>query len=284
MQLILLSGLSGSGKSVALKALEDAGYFAVDNLPATLIKALVDSIGLTTATKVAVSIDVRTSATLGVLPAVIVDLVAQGVDCRVIFLDANDEALQRRFAETRRPHPLAERIPGGVMACIAEERRMLAEVAELGHRMETSDANANALRGWVKDWLKIERGRLALTFQSFGFKHGIPMDADLVFDSRFLPNPFYDPSLRALTGKDQAVATFLAADVSVGNFIDDVAGMVARWLPFFARDNRVALIVAIGCTGGQHRSVYIVERLAERFGKNQQVLIRHRDLAKEIVR
>lgn len=281
MQLILVSGLSGSGKSIALRALEDAGYFAVDNLPVPLIKSLVESVAATSS-KVALSIDVRTSATLSGLPDVMAALAAQGVDCRVIFLDASDTVLQQRFAETRRPHPLAEHVSGGVMACIAAERRILADIAERAQRMETSDVNANALRGWIKDWLKIERNRLALTFQSFGFKHGIPMDADLVFDSRFLPNPFYDPTLKALTGRDAPVQAFFAADPAVAALVEDVAGLVARWLPAFVRDHRVALTVAIGCTGGQHRSVYIAEQLALRFASSQQILIRHRDLPSNV--
>ena len=278
MQIILVSGLSGSGKSVALKALEDTGYFAVDNLPASLINALIDSIK-TSSEKVAISIDARTGETIATLPNTIKELTARGIDCRVIFLEANDDALARRFSETRRPHPLADKITDGVMACIKEERRMLADIAELGHRMDTSDANPNALRGWIKDWLKLDRNRIALSFQSFGFKHGIPMDADLVFDARFLPNPFYDPLLKHLTGKDVQVIAFLQADLNVAHFIDDIASFLLRWLPSFMRDNRAALTIAIGCTGGQHRSVYIVEELAQRFGSEQQVLIRHRDLS-----
>ena len=278
MQIILVSGLSGSGKSVALKALEDTGYFAVDNLPASLINALIDSIKASSE-KVAISIDARTGETIATLPNTIKELTARGIDCRVIFLEANDDALARRFSETRRPHPLADKITGGVVACIKEERRMLADIAELGHRMDTSDANPNALRGWIKDWLKVDRNRIALTFQSFGFKHGIPMDADLVFDARFLPNPFYDPLLKHLTGKDVQVIAFLQADLNVAHFIDDIASFLLRWLPSFMRDNRAALTIAIGCTGGQHRSVYIVEELAQRFGSEQQVLIRHRDLS-----
>lgn len=278
MQLILLSGLSGSGKSVALKALEDTGYFAVDNLPASLIATLIDSIKASSK-KVAISIDARTGETLLTLPNTIKQLNAGGIDCRVIFLEANDDALARRFSETRRPHPLADKIPGGMMACIKEERRMLADIAELGHRMDTSDVSPNALRGWIKDWLKVDRNRIALAFQSFGFKHGIPMDADLVFDARFLPNPYYDPVLRPLTGKDAAVKAFLQADLNVAHFVDDIASFLLRWLPSFMRDNRAALTIAIGCTGGQHRSVYIVEELAQRFGSEQQVLIRHRDLS-----
>ena len=277
MQLILVSGLSGSGKSVALKALEDTGYFAVDNLPASLISALIDSIK-SGSEKVAISIDVRTGETLATLPHTIGLLNASGIDCRVIFLDANDEALARRFSETRRPHPLAEKISGGMIACITEERRILADISALGHRLDTSDVNPNVLRGWIKDWLKLDRNRIALAFQSFGFKHGIPIDADLVFDVRFLPNPYYDPLLRPLTGKDPEVKVFLQADLNVAHLIDDITSFLIRWLPSYMLDNRAALTIAIGCTGGQHRSVYIVEELAQRFGSEQQVLIRHRDL------
>jgi RNase adapter protein RapZ len=278
VQLVLLSGLSGSGKSVALKVLEDAGFFAVDNLPATLIPALIESLDEIEGKKIAIAIDARTGETINALPKVIEDMGTRGIDCRVIFLEANDEALARRFSETRRPHPLADRITTGVADCISAERRMLANVAALGHRMDTSEANPNALRGWIKDWLNIDRGRLTLAFQSFGFKHGIPMDADFVFDVRFLPNPFYDPKLRPMSGKDRQVKEFLAADLNVAHFIDDIASFLIRWLPSFVRDNRAALTIAIGCTGGQHRSVYIVDELAHRFGDIQQVLVRHRDL------
>ena len=277
MQLVLLSGLSGSGKSVALKVLEDAGYFAVDNLPTTLIPALVDSL-MPGTIKIAISIDARSGDTVATLPAVVSDMAARGIECRVIFLEANDDALLRRFSETRRPHPLAERITGGVAACIIEERRMLGDIAELGHRIDTSDVSPNTLRGWIKDWLKLDRSRIALTFQSFGFKHGIPLDADFVFDARFLPNPFYDPQLRPLSGRDAPVKAFMAADPNVERFISDIAEFLLRWLPSFARDNRVGLMIAVGCTGGQHRSVHIIEELALRFSVGRQVLIRHRDI------
>ena len=278
MQLVLLSGLSGSGKSVALKVLEDAGYFAVDNLPTTLIPALMDSL-VTSVSKIAISIDARSGDTVATLPAVVSDMAARGVECRIIFLEANDDALLRRFSETRRPHPLAERITGGVAACIAEERRMLGDIAELGHRIDTSDVSPNTLRGWIKDWLKLDRSRIALTFQSFGFKHGIPLDADFVFDARFLPNPFYDPQLRSLSGRDTPVKAFMAADPNVERFISDIAEFVLRWLPSFARDNRAGLMIAVGCTGGQHRSVHIIEELAQKFSVGRQVLIRHRDIS-----
>ena len=277
MQLVLLSGLSGSGKSVALNALEDAGYFAVDNLPASLISALIDSVK-SISEKVAISIDARTGETIAALPDTIRQLASGGIDCRVIFLEANDEALARRFSETRRPHPLSDKIAAGVIACIKAERQMLADIAELGHRMDTSGVSPNTLRGWIRDWLRVDRNRITLTFQSFGFKHGIPIDADLVFDVRFLPNPFYEPLLRPLSGKDAPVKAFLQADLNVTHLIDDVASFLIRWLPSYMRENRAALTIAIGCTGGQHRSVYVVEELAQRLGSEQQVLIRHRDL------
>ncbi len=280
MQLVLISGLSGSGKSVALHALEDSGYFAVDNLPAILIPALVESQrnNPRSMEKIAISIDARSSDTLDALPRIIEDLTEKGIDCRTVYLEANDEALTRRFSETRRPHPMSQRIAGGIANCIAEERRILSPVANLAHRMDTSGVNTNTLRGWIKDWLKLDQSRITLAFQSFGFKRGLPIDADLVFDARFLPNPFYDPILRPLTGKDRAVKEFLEADLNVARLIDDIASFLMRWLPFYVRDNRAALTIAIGCTGGQHRSVYIVEELAQRFGTDQQILIRHRDL------
>jgi UPF0042 nucleotide-binding protein len=277
MKLVLVSGYSGSGKSVALKALEDAGYFAVDNLPVAMVSSLLTE--LRGVKQVAVAIDVRTGESVGSLPALVSRLQADNIDCRLLFIEASNEAITRRFSETRRPHPLAEQITGGVEACIAEERRLLSDVAEFGHCMDTSGVNANRLRAWIKDWLKLDRSHISITLQSFGFKHGIPIDADMVFDARFLPNPFYDPALRPLTGRDEAVIRFLQADTEVAKFTDDLAGFISRWLPSFIRDHRAAITIAIGCTGGQHRSVYIAESLAQRFRTSQQVLVRHRDLA-----
>ncbi len=281
MQLILVSGLSGSGKSVALKALEDAGYFAVDNLPATLIPALIDTHqnSPTKGDRIAISIDARTGETLAALPNIVASLQDRGIDCRVVFIEASDEALARRFSESRRPHPMSDRVVGDLSACIREERRLLSEVADLGHHIDTSDINPGKFRAWIKDWLKLDRTRLTIAFQSFGFKHGIPNDADIVFDARFLPNPYYDPDLRPLSGRDAAVKRFLEADLNVARLIDDIASFILRWLPSYMSDNRAALTIAIGCTGGQHRSVYIVEELANRFGSEQQVLLRHRDIS-----
>ena len=277
MKLVLVSGLSGSGKSVALKALEDAGYFAVDNLPVPLVAGLLAN--LSDAPRVAVSVDVRTGESLMALPQLLAALSGRGTDVRLLFIDAADDAIARRFAETRRPHPLAERIAGGVTACIAEERRLLGHLADIGHRIDTSGVSAHVLRAWINDWLGMDRRRVALTFQSFGYKFGLPLDADLVFDARVLPNPYYDPHLRPLTGRDDAVRDFLSADTEVVRFVDGIADYLDAWLPGFARDNRTALTVAVGCTGGRHRSVFVVDALATRFSPTAATLVRHRDIA-----
>jgi RNase adapter protein RapZ len=277
VKIVLVSGYSGSGKSVALKVLEDVGFFAVDNLPTALVEPLLAERG--DLANVAIAIDVRAGASLPLLPPLVERLRARQIDCRLLFIEANDETIAKRFSETRRPHPLADRIDGGVAACIAEERRLLADIAELGHRMDTSGINANRLRSWIKDWLQLDRTRMSLAFQSFGFKHGLPMDADMVFDARFLPNPYYDLALRPLSGRDLPVKKFLEAEADVAAFIKDIEAFIGRWLPAFERDHRAAVTVAIGCTGGQHRSVYIAEALAAKFGGNQQVLVRHRDLS-----
>ncbi|MBA2690709.1 MAG: RNase adaptor protein RapZ, partial [Burkholderiales bacterium] len=175
------------------------------------------------------------------------------------------------------PHPLMEEgltLPEAILL----EHERLADIAEVAHRLDTSDISPNTLRGWIKDLIQLDQSRLTLYFQSFGFKHGIPHDADLVFDSRFIPNPYYDPKLKPFTGKDQAVIDFLDAQPETSILLEDIYGFIAKWLPSFVRDNRSSLAIAIGCTGGQHRSVYLVEKLAERFKAQQQVLIRHRNL------
>jgi UPF0042 nucleotide-binding protein len=278
MQLVLLSGVSGSGKSVALKALEDAHFFCVDNLPADLISPLVEYAESRGEPKVAISADARSRESLGRLPDIVDKLRERGHDVRVIFLDTNDESLVRRFSETRRPHPLAR--DGQALAdAIAEERRVLAWLAEIGHRIDTSALLPAQLRGWVQDLIVTDRERLVLTFESFGFKGGVPLDADYVFDARcVLPNPHYDPGLRNLTGKDADVIAYLERETQAGIFIEDIQRFLQRWLPRFMLDQRASLTVAIGCTGGRHRSVYIAEQLAERFGSEHQVVLRHRDL------
>ncbi|HZW24302.1 MAG TPA: RNase adapter RapZ [Gallionella sp.] len=277
-QLILISGLSGSGKSVALKTLEDAGFYCVDNLPAGLLPSLIDQLLPEGFRNIAVSVDVRNARSVQVLPALVTELMRKELAVHLLYLDAQTEALVKRFSETRRLHPLND----GVMTlpeCVARERELLAEIGSIGHHIDTSDLNANALRAWIKQFIQLDRARLTLLFESFGFKHGIPLDADLVFDVRCLPNPHYNEDLRPLTGRDVAVVEFLDQTGSAQMMYSDIRDFVERWLPNYIADNRSYLTVAVGCTGGQHRSVYLAEKLARHFEPQQQVLVRHRELA-----
>ncbi len=277
MQLVIVTGLSGSGKSIVLKALEDSGYYCVDNLPATLLPLIPQHLGAVHQERVAISIDTRSSA-LEALPESIEQLKALGITVQVLFLESNVETLVKRFSETRRRHPLSNENTT-LAESIVHERDMLAQLADLGHCIDTSNLSANALRNWVKDFVSQENGGLTLLFVSFGFKHGIPLDADLVFDVRCLPNPHYDPALRPMTGQDAPVKEFLQKQEAVLAMYADIRGFVGRWLPCFVRDNRSYLTIAIGCTGGQHRSVYLAEQLGHYFMTQQQkVLIRHRGL------
>ncbi len=280
MQIVLISGMSGSGKSIALNVLEDAGYFVVDNLPATLLPQLVTHLRGVGYQRIAVVVDVRSGASLAALPQQVDTVRTMVEDVRMLFLSARDDTLIARFSETRRRHPLASETVS-LPEAIQMERDALAEIAQLGHNIDTSDLHPNTLRGWVKDFLDLRAAEgLTLMFQSFGFKYGIPMDADLVFDVRCLPNPHYDPKLRPLAGFDQPVIDFLARIPEVGRMSEDIRRFIATWLPSFTRDNRSYLTVAIGCTGGQHRSVYIAEWLGERFRDNARVLVRHRSVAR----
>ncbi|GAB4418387.1 MAG: RNase adapter RapZ [Sideroxydans sp.] len=277
MQLFLISGLSGSGKSVALKTLEDAGFYCVDNLPAELLPALTDNLRTAGYQRIAVSIDVRSGGSVRQLPQHIEGLKQSGLDVHLLFLDAHTETLVKRFSETRRMHPLsdgARTLP----ECVAYERELLSEISGIAHHIDTTELGANALRAWVKEFIRLDRARLTLLFESFGFKHGIPLDADLVFDLRCLPNPHYDPALRPLTGQDAAVAAFLQGVPAVEAMFGDICRFLEKWLPSYIADNRSYLTVALGCTGGQHRSVYFAERLGAHFASQQQTLVRHRAL------
>ena len=276
MHLVLLSGVSGSGKSVALKALEDAGFFCVDNLPAEMIPALVAS---RREDKVAISADARSPEKLGILPQLVEAERKRGHQVSVIFLDTNDESLVRRFAESRRPHPLSKE-GLSIAEAIAEERRLLAGLAEMGNRIDTSALQPSQLRQWIHDLVVTDRKQLSLVLQSFGYKAGVPLDADFVFDVRCLPNPYYDPKLRPLTGADHEVVSFLERETEAGLLIEEVAHFLQRWLPKFVLDQRASLTIAIGCTGGRHRSVYIANQLAGRFGADYRVIVRHRDIQK----
>jgi UPF0042 nucleotide-binding protein len=276
MQLILITGLSGSGKSVALHVLEDAGYYHVDNLPLSLLPQTVDVLAGTQA-RVALGIDTRSPDELAALPGVIENFRRKGHDVRVLFLEARTGTLIQRFSETRRRHPLADD-KRTLTECIERERELLADIADLAHRVDTSDLSPNTLRNWVKDFVGLPHAGLTLLFESFGFKHGVPLNADLVFDVRCLPNPNYDPRLKPLTGRDQAVIDFLCSEPATRRMLEDIRRFVTDWLPAFERDNRSYLTVAIGCTGGQHRSVYFAETLAAGFRDHAKVLVRHREI------
>lgn len=278
MQLFLISGLSGSGKSIALKVLEDSGYYCVDNLPADLLANLVDHLQQVGYKKIAVSIDVRSANSVQRLPPLLQQIKQHATDVHVLFLDAQTDTLVKRFSETRRLHPLSDGVRT-LPECVSHERELLTEISDIGHHIDTTELNANALRAWIKQFIRLDRARLTLLFQSFGFKHGIPLDADLVFDVRCLPNPHYDEKLRPLTGRDAAVIEFLDGTTSVQDMFNDIVNFLQRWLPNFIADNRSYLTVAIGCTGGQHRSVYLAEKLAHHFEHQQQVLVRHRQLS-----
>ena len=277
MQLVLVSGLSGSGKSIALNVLEDSGFFCIDNLPLPLLLPTAAYLADNQCQLAAISMDARSSSNLDQIPQDIAALRLKGFDVRILFLEAKSDALVKRFSETRRRHPLSDE--GRTLTeCIQLEHDRLETVSNLGHRVDTSELSPNTLRAWIKDFIALDRSRLTLLFQSFGFKHGIPLDADYVFDVRCLPNPHYDPRLRPLTGKDPEVIQFLQKDSSVLKMLGDIRLFVSDWLPCFIRDNRNYLTVAVGCTGGQHRSVYFTESLANQFQSEYQVLIRHREL------
>ena len=278
MQIVIISGLSGSGKSIALNMLEDTAYYCVDNLPSQLLQQLVDHLALQGYTKVAVAIDIRGGESIAMLPQQLAELRANELELQFLFLDAKTETLLKRYSETRRRHPLACD-QHTLTEAIGEERIRLSSLAELGHHIDTSDLKPNALREWIRQFTASEGQQgLTLFFQSFGFKHGVPLDAELVFDVRCLPNPHYDLSLRPLTGRDMPVIAFLEAEPEVVRMRDDIARFVATWLPAYVRDHRNYLTVGIGCTGGQHRSVYFAEWLGREFLNQARVLVRHREL------
>ena len=291
MQLIIITGLSGSGKSIALRVLEDSGYYCIDNLPATLLPQISHHLDASNQHKVAISIDSR-SAALEALPNAIEMLKHSDNSVQVLFLESSVETLVKRFSETRRKHPLSN-ANTTLAESILHERELLANIVEISHHIDTSNLSANSLRTYIRELiLKAEdtqhdnnqNSSLVLLFTSFGFKNGIPLDADFVFDVRSLPNPHYDPILKPLTGKDAPVQAFLQKEPNVNEMLADIQQYIEKWLPSFINDNRSYLTIAIGCTGGQHRSVYFVEQLANYFGgayfkqQKQKVMIRHREL------
>lgn len=281
-EVILITGISGSGKSVALHALEDAGYFCVDNLPPELLREFIRLEHERYTTRVAAAVDVRTASSLPQLVPLIQQLRDEGVRIHPIFLDASTDALLRRYSESRRPHPLTAPSETDNARALVEaielERKLLSDLREISTVIDTSQLRPALLRSWVRSLVGAREAALTLVFESFAFKHGVPLDADYVFDMRVLPNPFYIRELRPLTGRDAPVAAYLEAQPEAAEMLDQIQTFLQRWLPAFEDDQRSYLTVALGCTGGQHRSVYGVEWLARRFDSRYATLIRHREL------
>jgi RNase adapter protein RapZ len=281
-EVVLVTGISGSGKSVALHALEDAGYFCVDNLPPELLREFVRLEHARDTDRVAVAVDVRAARSLPALVPLLDEMRGEGILMRALFLDATTDALVRRFSETRRPHPLANASASDNRTALVEaielERLLLGELREVSTVIDTSQLRPADLRAWITRLVQARHAALTLVFESFAFKFGVPLDADFVFDVRVLPNPYYIRELRALTGADAPVADYLRAQPESEEMLVQIETFLRRWLPSFEADQRSYLTVAIGCTGGQHRSVYIVEQLAQRLADFGAALVRHREL------
>ncbi len=303
-EVILVTGTSGSGKSVVLRALEDVGFFCVDNLPPELLRDFLALGNARFGRRVAVAVDARSAESLPRLRTLLQDLAGEGIVIRTLFLDATTEALVRRFSESRRPHPLSGHLPSArgdaaagagpafpstdptgtdasgrrvLVEAIEFERELLADLRQDATVMDTSQLRPVQLRLWVRDLVRATGSRLTLVFESFAFKNGVPLDADFVFDVRVLPNPHYLPDLKPLTGRDAPVIEFLERESAVHEMLEHIAGFLRRWLPAFEDDQRSYLTVGIGCTGGQHRSVYLAERLAAAFRDEIFTLVRHRE-------
>ena len=283
MEFVLITGMSGSGKTVALNALEDAGFYCVDNLPPELLLQFVALEKLHNAKRVAIAMDVRSATSLPMVPQQLQAVRELGVVVKILFLDATTDTLVRRYSETRRKHPLS-RVDATVderralVDAIELERELLADLREQAHVIDSSIIRPSQLQGYVKELIAAPGGQLTLVFESFAFKRGVPTDADYMFDVRMLPNPHYDPALKHLTGRDQPVIDFLQAQEDVDRMLGHINQFLESWLVALVRDHRSYVTVAIGCTGGQHRSVYLVEQLAQRFGAQWNTLKRHREM------
>ncbi|MEI7531713.1 MAG: RNase adapter RapZ [Betaproteobacteria bacterium] len=288
MSIFLITGISGSGKSVALNALEDAGYDCVDNLPINLLENLIADLSQSGIEKLAIAIDARRGKSIIELPEILSKL-AKSYNVQLIFLNSSTESLVKRFSETRRRHPLSnaknENPQNSLIEAIQLERDLMKGLNELGHQIDTSNISANTLRAWVLDLIQHQHSGLTLLFESFGFKHGLPQDADLVFDVRCLTNPFYDLSLRPLTGNDEAVVEFLLKNSDFLDLAKDIESFIKKWLPKYMLDQRSYLTIAIGCTGGQHRSIAMANYLFNQFVEQSKspdnrlsLLLRHREI------
>lgn len=285
MKVVLVTGLSGSGKSVAIRALEDSHFYCVDNLPPSFFPQVINRLSTEGISQIAIAADARTGRDIVDIPQIVGTLKANGTDVRILFLDADDETLVTRYSESRRRHPMSARLgeQATVQECVDAEREALEPLREIASCIDTSALLPNALRRWVLETVEEESAKLTLVFETFGFKKGLPSDADLVFDVRCLSNPYYIKSLRPLTGKDIEVQHHIQSDLRSDELINDIEAYLRKWLPSYLNEQRSYVTVAIGCTGGQHRSVYVAETLARRFTEKQlseieSVLIRHRTL------
>ncbi|MDH5738396.1 MAG: RNase adapter RapZ [Gammaproteobacteria bacterium] len=281
MSLIVISGRSGSGKSTALHVLEDMGYYCIDNLPASLLPPLLENLGQNAAiSRISVSIDARNLPNdLLDFEKIIATVNAEKVRTQIIYLDSASASLVKRFSETRRKHPLSNN-EVGLREAIELEREILEPIASVANLLvDTTNLTIHELRDRIKDRVGATGAEFSLLFESFAYKKGVPVDADIVFDLRCLPNPHWKPELRSLTGRDEAVKAYLASEVEVQKMYNDISLFLERWLPSFKSGNRSYMTVAIGCTGGQHRSVYFCEKLYEAFSKNwSNVHLRHREI------
>lgn len=280
MKIILISGLSGSGKTIALNLLEDNGFFCIDNLPLELLPELIalHSHQRPANDQLAISIDIRSNLNTHTAHETLIALRRAGHQVSLLFLEASEAVLLRRFSETRRSHPLA-RNHITLPESLRREREWLAPLREHAYCIDTSSLTAQQLRHLVAQWIGIDHNRLLVSIISFGFKHSAPPHADFVFDVRSLPNPYYDPSLRPYNGKEQPIQDYLAAQPLVNEMIGDIFHFLHRWLPRIRQENRSYVTIAIGCTGGQHRSVYIAEQLGKRLADEYQTLVFHRQLS-----
>ena len=282
MEVILITGMSGSGKSVALHALEDAQFYCVDNLPPELLIPFVQLERDHKEERLAIAIDVRSAASLPLMPEQLAILREMGMTVKSLFLDATTDVLLRRYSETRRRHPLSAKAQiedeKALLETIEFERDLLSQLREQAHVIDTSMLRSAQLQSYVKSMVSAPAAKLTLVFESFGFKRGIPMDADYVFDVRMLPNPHYEKDLRPLTGRDAPIKAYLEKFEEVAQMKQQIQDFIAHWLGALERDHRNYITVAIGCTGGQHRSVYLVEQLAQAFAGKWLTLKRHREL------
>jgi len=280
MQVIIISGLSGAGKSTALKVLEDSGYICIDNVPSSLIKQIIEINSTYKQSKIAISIDSRSYFDISSVSQTI-DEIKQTVQLKVIFLESRDDVIIKRFSETRRRHPLS-RADNTIIDCINQERELLSEISNLAQRIDTSDLTNATLKQYIRDIADGDTNKLNIIIQSFGFKYGTPTDSDYMFDVRCLPNPYYIAEIKEYNGTQAPIIEYLEKQPLVQEMIEDISGFISRWIPRFIDNHRSYLTIAIGCTGGHHRSVYITEYLRKNLSNSDyNIIVRHRELDKK---